>query len=344
MVVYVAFLAAGSSIGPIVAGGIASGLNNWRWFFWVSSVAIGINIITCILMLPETTHAAEDYGVDASLSPSTVDPEKKGEDTIEDNSTNEETPQSESLKTLWIERSFYTSPLYVKKRENPFKLFLAPFPLLLAPPVLLTTIVFGLTIGWTALTSVIVGNVFSAPPNLWPAYRVGLLSFGPLIGLSIGFPVGGGAADFLSKRAARRSGGEHDPRVRLPALIFGGLISPAGCLLIGYVLKNNLNPVWIAFGWGMLAFGLTGSANVLLTYAIDSFRPYAAHIGVLVNIVKNSLAFGVAYKSMSWFAEAGPAKQFGTMAGLSWVSYLLIIPLYFWSRGLVRWSEKTLRL
>ncbi|KAM3070204.1 hypothetical protein ACMFMF_008557 [Clarireedia jacksonii] len=345
MVVYVGFLAAGSAVGPVLAGGISSGLNSWRWFFDISSIAIGVNLITCIMMLPETTHTTDDYPND--------DPDSTGETlkdaaAYDDNTTgNGEatcTTQNRSLKSVWIERSFYTGLFYTKKRENPLKLFFQPFTLLFAPPVLLTTLIFGLTIGWTALISIVVSNVYSAPPMLWQAWQIGLINFGPLVGLLIGLPLGGMLADMLSKAALRRSDGEHNPRSRLPAVILGASISPAGCLLIGFALQKNMHWICVSIGWGMLAFGLTASANVLLTYSVDCFRMQAGHVGVLVNVVKNGLAFGVSFGSMSWYYESGPAKQFGTMAGLSWAAYLCVIPVYIYSRSLVRLSERFLHL
>lgn len=340
MVVYVGFLAAGSAIGPIVAGGIASGLNNWRWFFWISSIAIGVNLLTCILMLPETTHIEENYALNDDPSNEAI---KDKETFVEE--APPQSPNQISLKQIWLERSFfYTALIHGKKRENPIKLFIEPFTLLIAPPVLLTTLVFGLTIGWTALISIVISNVFSAPPKLWQAWQVGLMNFGSLVGLLIGLPLGGMIADMLSKAALKRSDGEHDSRSRLPAVILGGLISPAGCLVIGFALKNNYHWIAVAIGWGMLAFGLTASANVLLTYSVDNFRMQAGQVGVLVNVVKNSIAFGVSFGSMNWYYGSGPAQQFGTMAGLLWFFYLLIVPLYVYSKQLVRLSERWLHL
>jgi MFS family permease len=342
MVVYVGFLAAGSAAGPIVAGAIASGSNSWRWFFRVTSITIGINIITCILMLPETTHVTDEQAPESSLS--VVGDDKQADTCVENSTGCGDGMQVQSLGRVWLERSFYGRPIYATKRQSPVKLFLAPFPLLLAPPVLLTTIVFGLTIGWTALVSIVVSNVFSAPPKLWQPYQVGLINFGPLIGLLIGLPLGGLLTDLLSKSAMKRSNGEHDPRSRLPAVILGGLISPAGCILIGFALQDELHWTLVAVGWGMLAFGLTASANVLLTYSVDCFRLQAGHVGVLVNVVKNSIGFGVSFASMPWFYQVGPAKQFGAMAGLSWGAYLLVVPVWIWSRSLVGWSQRILHL
>ncbi|PVH68841.1 putative MFS transporter [Cadophora sp. DSE1049] len=347
MVVYVGFLAAGSAVGPIVAGGIASGLNNWRWFFYVSAIAIVVNLISAILMLPETTHTPNDYSPNG-LSP-TPEREKDGsshdEDTTERGITISSSAQeNQSLKSLWLKRSFTTRFLHGKKKENPVKLFLQPFPMFLAPPVLITTIVFGLTIGWTVLTSIVVSNVYVAAPYLWKSWQIGLINFGPLVGLSIGLPLGGLTADMLSKAALKRSHGEHDPRSRLPALVLGGLISPSGCLVIGYTLERDLHWIGAAVGWGMVAFGLTASANVLLAYTVDCFRMRAGHVGVLVNVAKNALGFGVSFASMNWYYSTGPATQFGTMAGLLWAGYLCVIPLYIYSHSLVRFSERILRL
>ncbi|KAH8671768.1 major facilitator superfamily domain-containing protein [Tricladium varicosporioides] len=340
MVVYVGFLAAGSAIGPILAGAIASGLHSWRWFFGISSIAIGINLITCILMLPETTHLMEDYLARDVITGATV--AKNDISCLEDVNSSGNSMQARevySLKNLWIERSFFLRFSFIKEKENPVKLFLAPFPLLLTPAVLISTIIFGLMIGWTALTSIVISNVLSAPPLLWKPWQVGLINLGPLLGLLVGLPLGGALADSLSIRAEKKAKGEHDPRSRLPAVIIGALISPAGCLVIGFSLQNQLHWIGIAIGWAMLAFGLTASANILLTYSVDCFRTRAGHVGVLVNVVKNGLAFGVSFASMDWFSRVGPAAQFGTMAGMLWVGYLAIIPLYFYSQSLVRMSE-----
>lgn len=334
MVVYVGFLAAGSAVGPIVAGAIASGLHSWRWFFIVSSIATGINLVSCILMLPSTTHNADDY------DPEEADQNNKGMLTanyaeFEVQSTQRDTETvTKSLRDIWVERSFTLRIDNVEHKENPLKLFFRPFPLLLVPEVLVTTLVFGLTIGWTVLTSVLVSNLYSMPPVLWHPWQIGFLNFGALVGLLIGLPVGGIVADLLSRWAMKKSDGEHDPRSRLPLVLLGALISPTGCIIIGVSLQNQLHWAGTTVGWGLLSFGLTASANVLLTYCVDSHRSRAMDIGVLVNVIKNCLAFGVSYAAIDWYYESGGKAQYGTMAGILWALYLLVIPLYIFRNSL----------
>ncbi|TVY54143.1 putative MFS-type transporter [Lachnellula cervina] len=348
MVVYVGFLAAGSSVGPILAGAIASGLNSWRWFFGILSIAIGVNLISCFLMLPDTTHIIDDFweeSLDHIIDHSSqenlnTDSNKKTSNQAEFSIDSD--GQDQSLRSLWIERSFSLCIDSSRPKENLFKLFVRPFPLLLAPEVLVTSLIFGLNIGWTAVTAIVVANIYEMPPMQWAPWQLGLINFGPLIGLLIGLPLGGAAADLLSKRAMKKANGEHDPRSRLPALVLGALISPAGCVVIGFSLQKQLHWIATAVGWGMLTFGLTSSANVLLTYCVDCERSRAGEIGVLVNVVKNALAFGVSFTSMDWYLEAGGEAQYGTMAGIMWATYLLVIPLYFFSSEARKFSARLL--
>lgn len=343
MVVYVGFLAAGSAIGPILAGGIASGLHSWRWFFGISAIATAVNFISCILMLPETTYVTENYPV--GNAESMLDTKTEEVSCVENTtgqSVDELAQPEQSFTSLWIERSFFLhiDNANANPKQGLFRLFIQPFPLLLAPPVLITTLVFGLTIGWTALMSIVMSNVYQMPPMLWDPWQVGFMNFGPLAGLLIGLPLGGALADLLSNMARQRCHGEHDPRSRLPAVIVGAFISPAGCVVIGFSFQNHCHWIITAIGWAMLAFGLTASANVLLTYSVDCFRSRAGHIGVLVNVVKNTLAFGVSFASVEWYSRSGPATQFGIMAGILWAIYLLVIPLYCYSQTILKFSAR----
>ncbi|EED16272.1 MFS transporter, putative [Talaromyces stipitatus ATCC 10500] len=333
MVVYVGFLAAGSSIGPIVAGGIASGLHSWRWFFIVTSIATGINLVSCILMLPSTSHTVDNCTSDDATQ------QIKSTGTVNQAefvtpSTDNETRLSENLWKLWIRQSFSLRTDRVGHKENPLRLFIRPFPMLLVPEVLVTTLVFGLTIGWVVVTSVLVSTLFAMPPNLWPSWKIGFLNFGPLVGLVIGLPVGGAVADLLSRRATKNSDGEHDPRSRLPLVLLGALLSPTGCVIIGWSLNKDLLWAGTTVGWGLLAFGLTSSANILLTYCVDSHRSRAMDVGVLVNVIKNTIGFGVSYAAIDWRSKSGAEAQYGTMAGILWAFYLLVIPLYFFRDSL----------
>lgn len=346
MVVYVGFLAAGSSIGPLVAGAVGVGLTSWRWYIRILSIAIGLNLFTSVLMLPETTHDLIEIDAAQSrpASSAITDPKPSGT-SIEDitlppqDGTKANESFSPRLGREWVSRSFSGEYMPMKWRMMGLS-FIRPLQLLSIPQVLVTVYIFGLTIGWTVIISIIISFTYSTPPLLWNSRSIGLLNVSSLLGLLIGLPIGGYFADLLFIRSTRGLTQDPNPRSRLPMVLIGGLASPAGCLILGHGLQHPQHWIVVCVGWCLLSFGLTGSANVLMTYSVNSMHSRAGDIGVLVNVMKNCLAFGVSYASLSWMETMGPLKQFGIMAGLLWLGYLLVIPVWIWSKSLISRSAK----
>ncbi|KAL8375619.1 hypothetical protein RB595_006949 [Gaeumannomyces hyphopodioides] len=346
MVVYVGALAAGSSLGPIVSGAVASGLNSWRAYLWILSGAAFFNLVGCVLMLPETTHtgmsisgpamSGEDGGeviTAREVRSETIDPEK---------STRDKSPagtEQMSPSQEWVSRSFSGRFFALSNYRYALTQLFEPMQLLAMPQVLATTLVFGVTIGWTVLSSIVVAALYAQPPLLWSPRSIGLINVAPLIGLAIGLPLGGALADMLNNRSARKANGAHDPSARLPAVLVGGLVSPAGCVVMGFALQRPDEWINVCVGWAMLSFGLTASANILLTFSVHCMPNRAGHIGVVVNVAKNCVGFGVSYASLKWLAMAGPVSQFGTMAGILFAVYLLVIPLWALKGPIFRLSD-----
>jgi MFS family permease len=339
MVVYICMLAGGSSIGPILSGMVANSLDSWRWFYRILSIAIFLNLVASIAMLPETVSEEPDLDQTRSSVVSERELSDKASCTnLEGQLVTEVAGPARGpnlpLREEWIARSF--SLRYVKMDwRMALRNFYRPFQVFILPQVMVTTLVFGLTIGWTVLVSIITSMKYAQPPLLWSPTKIGLICIGPLVGLLVGLPAGGMAADFLFNRAVRRGNGPPNPQTRLPATLVGALISPTGCVLLGYTLQTPQHWAPVAVSWAMLSVGLTCSANVLLTYAVDTAPSRASHIGTVVNLTKNCLAFGVSYTSVSWTQSMGSMGQFGLMAGLLWFAYLLVIPVWVFSDKLV---------
>ncbi|KAF4335213.1 hypothetical protein FBEOM_10957 [Fusarium beomiforme] len=342
MVVYVGFLAAGSSIGPLVAGAVGVGLSSWRWYLRIVSIATGANLLGSILMLPETTHDLTELDSQSMPASSTIAETKPTSASIEDACApfQAETITKEAFSPRfykeWLSRSFSSEYMPMKWKMMGIS-FVRPLQLLSAPQVLVTVYIFGLTIGWTVIISII-SFTYAAPPLLWDSRSIGLLNVSSLLGLLVGLPIGGYFADLLFIRSTRGFTQAPDPRSRLPMVLIGALASPVGCLVLGHGLQDPHHWITVCVGWCLLSFGLTGSANVLMTYSVNSMPSRAGDIGVLVNVMKNCLAFGVSYSSLTWMMAMGPLKQFAIMASLLWFGYLFVIPVWIWSRSLVRRS------
>lgn len=70
-----------------------------------------------------------------------------------------------------------------------------------------------------------------------------------------------------------RAGGVAEPEFRLPAMVFPAIVGPMGVLTFGLVVANHRSYWGAAVGFAMLGFGLTAASNVVVTYAVDGYRP-----------------------------------------------------------------------
>jgi MFS family permease len=103
-----------------------------------------------------------------------------------------------------------------------------------------------------------------------------LLSLSGFIGALISFFIGGRLIDFIANRMTARAGEHAEPEFRLPAMIIPALIGPMGVLTFGLVIADHRSWAGAAVGFAMLGFGLTAASNVVVTYAVDAYRPVSA--------------------------------------------------------------------
>ncbi len=209
--------------------------------------------------------------------------------------------------------------------------------MLSAPAVLVTVLIFGVTIAWNVVCGITVATVYSEPPHLWQTSSIGLLAFGPFIGPIIGGPFGGPLANWLYIRMMRQNAENPRFEIRLLPVISSAIISPSGLILVGMSFQHHLHWVWTELGLVMTTFGISAGANPLFTYCIDAYPEYVAETATLLNIMKNCLGAGLSFVSVSWYMQDGGAKQFGAMAGILWALYLLVIPLYFTGARMRKW-------
>lgn len=115
-------------------------------------------------------------------------------------------------------------------------------------------------------------RTFTAPPYLWTIHSLGLLSISGFVGAVISFFIGGRLIDFMANRATAK-GGIAEPEFRLPAMIFPAIIGPMGVLTYGMIIADKKNYWGAIVGFAMLGFALTAASNVVVTYAVDAYRP-----------------------------------------------------------------------
>ena len=129
-----------------------------------------------------------------------------------------------------------------------------------------------------------------------------------VVGNLIGAIAGGWLTDIWAERQARRNNGVFEPESRLTLLVFPTIIAFAGLLMIGYTCELKLHWAIFYVGFGFISVALTGTANIGMTYVMDSCFAIAPECLLLVNGLKNVVAFGFAYGAIPWSESQGYAR------------------------------------
>ncbi|KAK4889491.1 hypothetical protein LTR28_002761, partial [Elasticomyces elasticus] len=138
-----------------------------------------------------------------------------------------------------------------------------------------------------------------APPYNWGAS----INIPGLLGNLFGAFAGGWMVDRYCDWRSKKNGGVFRPEYRLDLLVVPAVLAPAGCLVFGYGVQETLD-------WTSLFFGYV-AADALL----------------LVNGLKNIVAFGFLYGVIPWVAKVGYVGSFGAQAGIFVAIMALAIPL-----------------
>jgi hypothetical protein len=75
--------------------------------------------------------------------------------------------------------------------------------------------------------------------------------------------------------------------------------------MFGFGVQKQLSWAVLFVGYGFINVGLTGVANIGMTYVMDSYFPVAAEALLLVNGLKNIVAFGFTYAAVPWVTQTG---------------------------------------
>ena len=179
------FLLTGIAGGALISGYVIQDLD-FRWTFWLCAILFGLCVLSVIFYVPETTfrrrkphtiaHTNEKHS-----STEAIDPEKEPSSTdLESSPSPTSTPRKMSYaRSLRFYSGRYTS--------SPFwKIFLRPLIVFWYPAVLWAFLIYGTTLTWIVVFSVVNASVFTAPPYNFSVSQTGLISLSPFILTIIG--------------------------------------------------------------------------------------------------------------------------------------------------------------
>ena len=256
---------------------------------------------------------------------------KEGNREIGESYASEPTQPFTSQLRLWrgrvTERSF-------------IKALVRPFPLMIFPSVLFSTIVNGAMITWVVISGIISGQVLLYPPyNLQPD-TLSYLSL-PMSGAAlISSLVSGLASDWNIKFMARRNGGVYEPEFRLILLIPAVIISTAGFLILG-PLYNRHAPVYqIVLANVLFSIAMPFGSSACTTYILDTMQNSASEAFVATTLFKSLYMFLATFYVPGWFAANGAIFTYRALAILNVCFGVAAVPMYMLGK---RWRAITSR-
>ncbi|KAH8702210.1 major facilitator superfamily domain-containing protein [Talaromyces proteolyticus] len=319
--IYIIFLSCGNSVGPLLAGFVDEKIG-WRWFYWVMVIFTASNFLSVLFLVPETRyerHFGQENDENNSKNPvNTVQHDIKSIPTH-----CSEVPSPSKMTYFQSLRLFSGVP-----RTNLINLFVRPFPLIAYPAVMWAFLSYSICLACVIASGTLNPFVLQAPPYLFSSGIQGLINIPAIIGNLVGAVCGGYLTDIYSARYARKNDGYFLPESRLVLCIIPTVLTGSGLLMFGFGCDQTSHWAVIYVGYGLINTGLTGIASIGMTYVMDSYYPIAAEALLLVNGLKNIVAFGFLYGIVPWWSASGFAKMYGALTGIFIAIAALGIPLY----------------
>ncbi|KAL2825001.1 MFS general substrate transporter [Aspergillus cavernicola] len=330
-------------LGPLIAGYVAKG-QGWRWIWWWNVIIFGISILFVVFGYEETKYSSPAPTLMASNTPEieirrpsgsalakAFSSEKTGMAEGEKSKVREthdlagfsSIPAIESAtaynittvtinpnipkKTYWERLAvFTTTPPSSETTDSFFCHMYQPLILLATiPAIAYAALVYGILVGLGDVMSTTMSTYLPEPPYNFTTDQVGLMHLPRMIGVTIGALITGPLSDWWIVYISRRRGGIYDPEVRLWCVIPFLLFVPAGALLFGIGLNNQLSWPVIAVGLALYNIGVTPINSLIITYLTDSYKEIIGDALVGVTLIRNAFSTAFIFALTPWIGRIG---------------------------------------
>lgn len=203
-----------------------------------------------IFFLPETQYFRDTSTGTPNPSSSTDAKESTARD-HEEITSEESIPDGSSIprKRSYLQELIPWSGINpgIAKGTSFLFLFIRPWPLILYPAVMYSTLVFSFVLGCVLIVVNTAAATFQSPPyNMSPGIQ-SLIFLAGVIGSVIGAIVGGPFTDLFGRWQSKKNNGIFEPETRLVMLLFPLFVVPAGVLMY----ESKLNWLIDRYGFGI---------------------------------------------------------------------------------------------
>jgi hypothetical protein len=210
--------------------------------------------------------------------------------------------------------------------------FFQPFPLMIFPSVLFSSIVNGACMTWLFMSGLISFQVLLYPPySLQPDTLAYIGLPGSLVGL-ISAVTAGLLNDWLIKKLSKANNGVYEPEFRLLAMIPATIFTTIGFYLLGPAYEQKYPVIKLVALSLFFHLGAPFAISACLTYIFDTQGASSKEAFVATSLFQSIFIFIATMYVPAWFAKVGPRYCFNSLAILNLVFSSLTIPMYIFGK------------
>ncbi|MCJ1409172.1 hypothetical protein MMC19_003250 [Ptychographa xylographoides] len=333
------FLLTGISGGGLVSGYVIEDLG-YQWTFWLCAILFGLCMFGIIFFVPETSYRRDGMGVAPSYENKEFDAEAKAQAYHEKEFAQPSSPPTmlqvppkmSYVQSLRIYTGRYT-------RAPFWKIFIRPAIIFWYPGVLWAFLIYGTTLTWIVVFSVVNAEIFTLPPYNFTVAQTGLISLSPFILTIVGELVSGPLNDWICLKLTERNHGIYEPEFRLVLIIPVTVLGVCGFFGFGATVHYETHWTGPVLLFGIANMALAFASGCVFGYIIDAHTRLAEEAFVAIN-ARNLLTFGLTYFVVDWLAADGALLVFNVLGGLFLFVCLLTIPLWVFGKRIRSWISR----
>ncbi|KAF4312008.1 putative cycloheximide resistance protein [Botryosphaeria dothidea] len=321
------FLLCGIAGASFISGYIIEDLG-YKWTFGMCAILFGLCMFAVFFLVPETSYVRPSIPVSVLVekgSDEEIARSKKERDVHVEQIPGADEPKESFWQSMkpWTGKKYSKAPLW--------KIATRPFVIFFYPAVLWGFLIYGTTLTWIVVFSVVNGVIFVEPPYNFTVGETGLTGLSPFILTIIAEVISGPLNDWICVKLTKKNHGVYEPEFRLVLMSVTVILGTVGFFGFGLTVHHVTHWMGPVMTYGLANAALGFAAVAVFGYVIDSYPNLAEEAFVAIN-ARQLLTFGLTYFVNDWMAKDGVLKVFNTLGAAFLAVCALTVPLWIFGK------------